>query len=363
VIGRTLALYFAGRFLRTVILIFLLFVLLFAAVRYFELIRYALSADNFDAQSAALAVLLRLPVESEDVLPFAVLFGSIAAFVTANRRLEVVVARAAGLSAWQFLLPAALIGLLLGLALTTVYSPVAAALVAKANALKATSYLDFGQLMGEKTGTNWIRQTGGDREAIIGAGGSFDGGLGLRDVTAFVFDRTGRFIERVDAPTAEFADKAWLFNDAIVTATDQLPKKSDVYRLESSLSPEQVGQTFEVPQNISFWALQGMIDGARRAGLSSVRYELRYHELLSMPILLLAMVLIAATVSLRFSRSVNIGRMVLSGIAVGFMLYVIASISRDMGSGGVVPPPLAAWLPAIVATLFGVTVLLHLEDG
>jgi lipopolysaccharide export system permease protein len=55
--------------------------------------------------------------------------------------------------------------------------------------------------------------------------------------------------------------------------------------------------------------------------------------------------------------------MVLSGIAVGFMLYVIASISRDMGSGGVVPPPLAAWLPAIVATLFGVTVLLHLEDG
>jgi hypothetical protein len=28
-----------------------------------------------------------------------------------------------------------------------------------------------------------------------------------------------------------------------------------------------------------------------------------------------------------------------------------------------VSPPLAAWLPAIVATLVGITVLLHLEDG
>jgi lipopolysaccharide export system permease protein len=362
-IGRTLAFYFAGQFLRTVLLIFLLFVAVFAAVRYFELIRYAMSVEAFDAGSAALAVLLRLPVESEDVLPFAVLFGSIAAFVTANRRLEVVVARAAGLSAWQFLLPAALIGLLLGVAMTTLYSPLAAALVARANALKATSYLDFGQLLGEKNGTSWLRQTSADREAIIGGGGSFNHGLGLRDVTAFVYDRGGRFIERIDAPTAEFIDSAWIFVDAIVTAVDQLPKKSDVYRLESSLSPEQVGQAFEVPQNISFWRLRSMIDGARRAGVSPARYELRYHELLSMPILLLAMVLIAATVSLRFSRSVNIGRMVLSGIAVGFMLYVIASISRNMGSGGVVPPPLAAWLPAIVATLFGVTVLLHLEDG
>jgi lipopolysaccharide export system permease protein len=55
--------------------------------------------------------------------------------------------------------------------------------------------------------------------------------------------------------------------------------------------------------------------------------------------------------------------MVLSGIGAGFVLYIFSSLTRDLGSGGVVPPPLAAWLPAIAATLFGLTVLLHLEDG
>jgi lipopolysaccharide export system permease protein len=93
------------------------------------------------------------------------------------------------------------------------------------------------------------------------------------------------------------------------------------------------------------------------------RYELQYNVLLSRPILLLAMVLIAANVSLRFSRSRDLGRMIISGVAVGFMLYVVTKIAWDLGSGGIVPPPLAAWLPAIVATLVGITVLLHLEDG
>ncbi len=362
-IGRTLAIYFAGRFLRTVTSIFLLFVALLAAINYFQLIRRALTSDDFDAGTAALAVLLRLPTDSQEILPFAVLFGSIAAFVGANQRLEVVVARAAGLSAWQFLLPAAVVGLLLGVAMTTLYTPIAAYLVAKSNLLKTASYVDVGQLLGTETGQTWIRQTTSDNESIVGAVSSFNRGLGLREATAFIYDRSGHFIERVDAPTAEFVEKEWLFRGATVTAPDRKPAAAPLYRLQSSLSPEQVGQAFETPKNISFWALPGIIAGAQRAGIPSARYELRYHSLLAMPILLLAMVLIAAIVSLRFSRSRNIGRMVLSGIAVGFMLYVGASIARDMGSGGVVPPPLAAWLPAIVATLFGVTVLLHLEDG
>ena len=73
--------------------------------------------------------------------------------------------------------------------------------------------------------------------------------------------------------------------------------------------------------------------------------------------------LIAAIVSARFSRSKNAGRMIIAGVSVGFMLYVVMKIAWDLGSGGVVPPPLAAWLPAIIATLVGLTVLLHLEDG
>lgn len=79
--------------------------------------------------------------------------------------------------------------------------------------------------------------------------------------------------------------------------------------------------------------------------------------------LLVAMVLIAATVSLRFARLGGIGVMILSGIGAGFVLYVVTKMARDLGIAGLVDPAAAAWSPAVVGVLIGFTVLLNQEDG
>jgi lipopolysaccharide export system permease protein len=362
-IGRTLTLYFAGRFAKMVGAMFVLFFCLIATISYFELVRKVLQSDDYDVLRGALVILLRVPSFSEYALPFATLFGSITAFVIANRRLEVVVTRAAGISAWQFLLPATVVGLLFGILATTVYNPLAVALKDTADSLSASIQSNSRTSFETSSGPAWLRQAGGDRESIIGATESYDNGLGLTGVTAMVFDRTGKFIERVDAGTAHYTSGEWLLNNATVTAPGRTPEAVPVYRLATMLGADDIKQTFENTDSVSFWGLPRLIDAAAKAGLSTDRYLLKYNSLLAQPILLLAMVLIAAIVSLRFSRSKDLGQMILSGIAVGFVLYVMTKIARDLGGAGIVPAPLAAWIPAIVATLGGITVLLHLEDG
>jgi lipopolysaccharide export system permease protein len=311
----------------------------------------------------ALVALFRVPSVTEDSLPFAVLYGSIAAFVVANRRLEVVVARAAGVSAWQFLLPACIVGLLFGVVGTTLYNPFASSLLDWSNRLTAEVFNGYSKPVETRAGPVWVRQSTAGSESIIGAPQSFDGGLGLIDVTAYVFDPGGKFRERIDAAKGHYFTGEWQLEQATVTAPSSTPKLVDVYRLPTNLTPEEVKRTFLQLDSVSFWSLPSLAYSAERAGLPADRYLLQYNMLLSRPLLLLAMVLIAANVSLRFSRSRNIGRMIITGVAAGFMLYVLMQIAWDLGSGGIVPPPLAAWLPAIVATLVGITVLLHLEDG
>ena len=56
--------------------------------------------------------LLQLPFLVQKTLPFMVLFGSMMAFWKLSRTNELVIARAAGVSAWQFLFPAVLLGAL-----------------------------------------------------------------------------------------------------------------------------------------------------------------------------------------------------------------------------------------------------------
>ena len=361
--SRTLSFYFARHFAKMVLSIFLMGFLLIMAVTYVEFFNRAFKGDFTGGFTLALVALFRVPSMTEDALPFAVLYGSIAAFVVANRRLEVVVTRAAGISAVQFLLPACIVGLVIGIVGTTVYNPVAASLLNLSNQL-TTQVIPSGRRPSVSgNGPVWVRQANKGSESIVGAPQSFDDGLGLIGVTAYVFDHQGKFRERIDADQGHYQPGMWLLDNAIVTTPNTNPHRVATYRLPTNLSAAEVKRSFLQLDSVSFWELPELAAAAQRAGVPGNRFLLQYNVLLSRPILLLAMVLIAANVSLKFSRSRDVGWMIITGVAVGFMLYVLMKIAWDLGSGGIVPPPLAAWLPALVATLFGITVLLHLEDG
>ena len=193
-IGRTLAFYFARRFALMVLAIFLFFV---AADRRHHLSRIPHPLDSRPTSSTrcrfSSSPSFRVPSICEDVLPFTILFGSIAAFVIANRRLEVVVARAAGVSAWQFLLPACIVGLLIGVISTTLYNPASTALRGWADEIQAQllSLGAAGRRPSRAVRSGCGRPRNG-RESIIGALQSFDHGLALVGVTAFVFDEDGQ---------------------------------------------------------------------------------------------------------------------------------------------------------------------------
>ena len=75
------------------------------------------------------------------------------------------------------------------------------------------------------------------------------------------------------------------------------------------------------------------------------------------------MVLLAAAFSLRFFRFGGIAKMVGGGVAAGFVLYVATKFVGDLGGAGLLSAPVAAWAPAVVASMLGTLALLHQEDG
>ena len=80
------------------------------------------------------------------------------------------------------------------------------------------------------------------------------------------------------------------------------PRQHESFRLSTPLSPEQVRESFATPETVSFWHLPEYIALAEQAGLAAAGYRLQYQLLLARPFLLAAMVILAASVSLRFFR-------------------------------------------------------------
>jgi lipopolysaccharide export system permease protein len=305
--------------------------------------------------------LFRTPAVAEQVFPFAVLFGSMVTLLQLSRKLELVIARSAGVSAWQFLQPGILVAALLGIGSILLYNPLSAHLKQQATEQEARLFARSTKATAEKE--LWIRQKSLDGQAIIRADGAVSRTTTISRVTVFTFDESGSFNERIEAPEAVLRDGYWELKDARVLSATEEPQTFETYLLASNLEASQVRQTFTPPESVPFWAMDETIAQTERSGLDATRYRLQYNILLARPLLFVVMVIVAASVSLRFFRFGGVARMVLSGVTAGFMLYVATEVMRDLGSAGLVGPTVAAWFPAVVGSLLGTLALLYQEDG
>src|SRR6185437_2874180 len=338
-VAGTLARYFGLRFLVTAILVFLGIVSLVALIEYVELMRKTADVPNVPAMVVAKTSLFRVPLIAERIMPFSVLVAAMSCFLGLSRRLELVIARAAGMSAWQFVTPAVVVAFVLGVAATLLYNPMAAALQERSRQLEVR-YLGGRADSGLQSNGNgfWVRQVNDDGQAIVNALTSSEQGVRLGGVTVFMYDTAGHFLQRIEAKTAVLGQGVWRLTEARIYATDAPPRDIAEYSLKTSLSPAQVRESFATPDTVPFWDLPLYIKIADNAGLGAAAYRLQYWKLAIRPFVLAAMVLLAAAVSLRFFRFGGVQKMILSGVGAGFLLYVLSKVTDDLSKADLMHP-------------------------
>ncbi|MES1154937.1 MAG: LPS export ABC transporter permease LptG [Pseudorhodoplanes sp.] len=361
--SKTLSIYFAKRFMLSVIGVFVGVFFLVGIIDYIEMTRRVGDMPNVPAFAAAKISFFRLPLMLERLMPFSVLIGAMTCYLSLSRRLELVIARAAGMSAWQFVAPALISALLFGIFATVIYNPISAALQEQSRKIEAEVFSNTQSAMQQTSSGFWVRQRSNAGEAIINARSSTEQGMQLSAVTIFTFDTEGRFRDRIEAKSARLNPGEWRLTDARLYAPNTPPADHASFSLPTNLTAEQVRESFSTPETVSFWELPDHIRLAEHAGLAAAAYRLQYHKLLARPFFLVAMVFLAASVSLRLFRFGGVQKMVLGGIAAGFLLYVLAKITEDLSKAELMHPILAAWLPAVIGGLTGFLALLYQEDG
>jgi lipopolysaccharide export system permease protein len=358
----TLGRYFALRFFTMILVVFGICVMIVFFIDFVEMMREASKVDA-SAADVVLLTLLRLPAFAELILPFAVLIGSIGAFLMLSRGSELVVVRAAGVSVWQFLQPALIVGVLIGVFATAVYNPLAAQAKLAADRMFANTFAAKGGARNSSDTATWIRQDGLDGPSIIYARATANRGTTLAGLTLLQFDPNEKFIERIEADKANLRQGYWQLENANVSSPGGLPQSYKQYLVSTHLDESQVNQSVNTVESVSFWELPEFIGFARRAGFDTTAYSLYYAQLLSRPLLMAAMVLLAATCALKPFRFGKIQTMVITGLSGGFGVFVLIELSRKLGMSGYITTGVAAWAPVAIASLLASTVLLFQEDG
>lgn len=358
----TLTRYFGLQFFNVVAGTFIsLFALIFM-IDFIELLRRHGEAKDVSAFVVAQISLFRVPHITERIIPFTVLVGTMVCYLNLSRRLELVVARSAGMSAWQFVKPAGVLALLIGLLVTMVYNPISATLRERSEQLEASLSGGNRSPLLSHSGF-WLRQRNQDGQSIINAASSRQQGADLSDVSIFLLDNSDGYIGRIEAKRASLHDGYWRLEEARVYVGETLPTNHASYELKTNLTRAQIQESFATPETVPFWQLSTLIGLAESSGLAAVGYRLQYYQLMVLPLYLVAMVLLAAAVSLRLFRFGGVQRMVLGGVTAGFLLYVLSKVAGDLSKANVMAPAMAAVLPPFLGGVVGFVALLYQEDG
>ena len=367
----TLSRYIAGLYFKY--FIFLLLGLL-AVIYLFDTVELIRRASKFDALPISLVLqmgLLKLPEVGQILFPFAILFGGMFTFWQLNRRHELVVFRSAGVSVWQLLAPVMLCAVLIGVFQVTVINPVGALLIGK------FEHMERSYLSGEQSEIAvfqeglWLRQSvraedyagQDDYYVILHAAKIRQEDWALQRVNVMYFDRQDNFLQRLDAKEARLEPQQWVFTDAVLHNPQGAKQEHALYALPTTLTMRDIEDSFASPETMSFWQLPAYIKTLEGTGFETSSLRVHYHNLLAQPLLFAAMILLAATVSMRPPR-LRGGLILISvGVFTGFVVFFLSSFLQALGASQQIPVILAAWSPALICFMLGLSMVINLEDG
>jgi len=373
-LAATLTAYVARRFAAMAVAMLAALTVLVVLFDLIELQRRAATRPQVGFALVAEIAGLRVPFVVLQILPFAILLGGILAFWRLTRSSELIVARAAGVSAWGFLAGPVGVAVLLGTLGTVAVSPLSSVMLARAERLDNAYLRAGGGLTALAGGRLWLRQAdrGLDPQGVAILSGRPAGparGLErpspfrLSEVSLWRLSGADRPLERIEAPSASLLAGRWLLEGAVVFGPDRMPSPPRVIEFPTELTPERIENSFASPDTLSFWDLPGFIAVLESAGFSAVRHRLYFQSLLALPLLAAVMALLAAGVSMRPARRGGVARMIGGGVAAGFALFVVDRVTAEFGQAGTLPVALAAWAPSAAGLFLALGLLLHLEDG
>ncbi|MBP1805469.1 LPS export ABC transporter permease LptG [Rubellimicrobium aerolatum] len=362
----TLDRYLARRFLRSWIGTLALFFGLLALIDLVDQARR--HSDDAGGLGGVLAlVLLNVPSGLYEILPLVTIVAAIVLFLGLARSSELVVTRGAGRSALRALLGPSVVALVLGAVAVAAFNPIVAA-----TSREYESRLD--RLDGEEAALAlsddglWLRQGGANGPTVIRAERSNLDGTALSGVTFLAYGEDGRPRQRIEARAARLSGGEWVLEEAKVWPLDAANPEAEArlhpsWTLPSPLTANQIRDSFGEPSSIPIWELPRFIERLEEAGFAAQRHRVFLQIELAQPVVLLAMVLVAAGFTMHHQRGRRTGVMVLGAVLTGFGVYFLRSLSQILGEAGQIPPALAAWTPPLAAIGLALGLLLHLEEG
>ena len=305
---------------------------------------------------AVLGILSQALRWSIKTLPITVLMGGILGMIDLQSRRELTVIKATGTSIWRMirmpmvvLFVASIVIAVWGESANTAFSRnLSPSPPGESSALAAS-------------GEIWLEQHSGDERYVITAQNMHSGGTVMEGVTLF-FTNSDRG-DRLVAHETRLENGSWLIPVGTLYEADSGTRRVNDFRIGTTSTPAELRLRLSSTEDLTFFELIGVVTSPVSEPRVLTAALMRLLKLSTFPLLLTGSLFIALAFTAGYRRTNNFGGAIVTGMVLGFFVFIITEMADRAGTSGVLQPAFAALGPALVAIVMGVTVLLYVEDG
>jgi lipopolysaccharide export system permease protein len=302
---------------------------------------------------ALVYVSLRMPSHLYELLPIAVLIGTIFVMARFAQSSEYTILRTSGLGPWRAL--RALLGL--GLAFTVLTFASGDYLAPLSDRTAQLLKARFGGSVSIGTTGAWLKE----RQRYLSYNVNVytmtpDGHMSR--IRIFEADSRGLLVSITQAPRATFSDGGWLLEEVERTEFNTKDESARVERVKlpalrwpTEITQEMVSVALLKPERMSTIALFQYIRHLEANSQTSQRYEIEFWRKVFYPLSCLVMVVLALPFAYLHFRSGGITSYVFGGVLIGISFFLLNNVFGYIGNLQNWVPWVAAGAPGFLYTL------------
>src|SRR5271155_2184882 len=311
---------------------------------------------------------LKLPLIISQVMPVACLAGVLLGFALLNRSGEVLACQQLGISRLEMALPVLAVAAIIAIFNFALNETVVPLATRQARYLYEVE-LKKRELKGVFANQRiWVRV----RNGFLSADRYDASEQTLRGITLYRIGPDYALRDIVHARTATWNGQAWVPNDAMtyqlgnnsmIATAGTLPPADRAELFGRSLKPSDLSLLKLDPEEFSLWELNRYIETLRRKGLDPGGYVVDRDLKYAMPLSCVIMVALGMALSLDpLPRNLSLGRSFGLAIVIGFAYWTALGITSALGPSGLLPPPVAAWIPNFMFAMIAIAIFLFGEE-
>ncbi len=320
------------------------------------------STRPYRLSHAALFALLWAPNRLYELMPIAVLIGSIIVMARFAQSSEFTILRTSGMGPWRALRTLLTLGLVFTVFTFSVGEYLAPATTRSAQLLKAI-YLD--KITVGHTGA-WLKERQQYSSFAVNVGTLSTGGK-MNGIKIFEFNSKGLLVSTTTAKQAEFSqDAAWNLqgvqrteffistDDVKVGATSarvQHLTTTSTFRWPTELNAEMVSVALLKPERMSTIDLYQYTQHLQANGQTSQRYEIEFWRKVFYPLSCIVMVVLALPFAYLHFRSSSISGYVFMGVMIGISFFLLNNVFGYAGNINNWKPWISAAIPGLLYSI------------